>query len=254
MLLTEFFKLNYWLNTVSVLNSDYQTVCVNLDFDNNNSMFEKVRLQSWQVTELDWLMKCKYSKLIDEIFENEMSLDKIFQVLLLIISAEKVTVIFYKSILILISFTLINIWIHKIHTHFSEVLHLFLYYDTIDSDKSTDFVWKRYIINFKNMKSFLVKLTSDNSEMSVTVILNVYSMWYKHTYHDSHDFLDSSWERDINQAEDNDDIDVETNKKWITSWSQKHSFRCVIMNKDHAIKNECTWIHKFIAALKILNH
>ena len=46
MLSAEFFKLNHQLNTVNVLNSDYQTVCVNLDFNSNNSMFRKVRFQS----------------------------------------------------------------------------------------------------------------------------------------------------------------------------------------------------------------
>ena len=122
-------------------------------------------------------------------------------------------VISYKSILILISFTFIDIWIHEIHTCFSEVLHLLVYYDTIDSDKNTDFVWKKYIINFKNMKSSLAKLISDNSKISITMIFNAYLTWYKHTYHDSHDFLNLSQERDVNQVKNNDDTDVETNEK-----------------------------------------
>ena len=104
------------------------------------------------------------------------------------------------------------------------------------------------------MKSFLAKLTFDNSETSITVIFNAYSMWHKHMYHDLHDFLNSSWERDVNQAENNDDTDVETDEKWITSWFQKHLFRHIIMNKDHIIKNEHIQIHKFITALKILNY
>ena len=104
------------------------------------------------------------------------------------------------------------------------------------------------------MKLFFMKFIFDNSEMSITVIFNIYSMWYKHMYHDLHDFFDLSWERNINQVKNNDDINVETNEKWITSWFQKHSFRHIIINENHAVKNECTWVHKFIAALKILNH
>ena len=139
-------------------------------------MFRKVRFQLWQVIKLDWLIKHEYSKLVSKILENKISLNKNFQVFLLIISAEKMIVISYKLILILMSFIFINIWIHEIHTHFSEILHLLIYYDTIDSDESTDFVWKKYIINFKNMKSSFAKLISDNSETSITVIFNAYSI------------------------------------------------------------------------------
>ena len=32
-------------------------------------------------------------------------------------------------------------------------------------------------------------------------------------YHDSHDFLDSSQERDINQVKNDDNTDIETNEK-----------------------------------------
>ena len=124
----------------------------------------------------------------------------------------------HKLILILMSFILINIWIYEIHTYFSKILHLFFYYDTIDFNKNTDSVQKKYIINFKNMKSFLVKLTSDNSKISITIIFNVYSMWYKCMYHNLHDFFDSSWERNVNQAENNNNTDVKIDEKWITSW------------------------------------
>jgi len=163
-------------------------------------------------------MKHEYSKLADEILENKINLDKIFQALLLVILIEKMIVTSHKSILILIFFTFIDIWIHEIHTYFSEILHLLFYYDTIDFDKSTDSVQKKYIINFKNMKSFLVKLTSDNSKISITIIFNVYSMWYKCMYHNLHDFFDSSWERNVNQAENNNNTDVKIDEKWITSW------------------------------------
>ena len=73
-------------------------------------------------------------------------------------------------------------------------------------------------------------------------------------YHDLHDSLDSSQERNVNQAENNNDTDVEINEKWIISWFQKHSFKHVIINENHTVKNKYIQIHKFIVALKILNH
>ena len=126
--------------------SNTKVTGVNLDFNSNNSIFEKIKLQSWQIIEFDWLMKCEYNKLISKILENKISLNKNFQAFLLIILIKKVTVISHKSILILMFFTFIDIWIHEIHTYFSEILHLLLYYDIIDFDKSTDSMQKNTLL------------------------------------------------------------------------------------------------------------
>ena len=96
---------------------------------------------------------------------------------------------------------------------FSEILHLLIYYNIIDSDKNIDSVWKKYIINFKNMKSFFAKLISNNLEMSIIMIFNMYLTWYKCMYYDSHDFLNSSQKRDINQVKNDNNTDVETDEK-----------------------------------------
>jgi hypothetical protein len=104
-----------------------------------------------------------------------MRLSKILQVLILIATIEKEMIVFYYFILILISSTLINIWITEINSYFFSVLNLILYYEMIDSDESTDLMYKCYTINSKNMLEALTKLKKNDLKSNLTIILNAYS-------------------------------------------------------------------------------
>ena len=72
--------------------------------------------------------------------------------------------------------------------------------------------------------------------------------------------LNYNWEKSkaLSQIKENLDneseSDVEDNLKEFFIWSEDCSFKQIILNEKHAVKNEWIQVHNSIAALKIKYH
>ena len=121
----------------------------------------------------------------------------------------KKSVVSHKSMLILVSSEIVDIWLHEIHQHYSDKFQIILYYEIIKLEDSTNSIWKKYMINFKNINKKLSELDFNNFKIKITIILSSYSIWYKQIYcwKEEEIFLADRWEKSKYASQTKDDSD-----------------------------------------------
>ena len=183
-----------------------------------------------------------------EILDDKCELEKTIQTLKLVTEIVKKSITSHRSTLILVSSEIINIWLHEIHWHYNNEFQIILYYEIIESESSTDFIWKKYMINFKNINKKLSELDFNDFKIKIIIILSSYLIWHKQTYYwkEERASLIRRWEKSkcANQIKDDSDdeseSDQEDNTKNFFMWLQNCLFQQIILNEKHVMKND--WI------------
>ena len=140
-------------------------------------MIERIMLQSWQIIKIIWIWKYENKILNNDILNDDCELNKIIQMLMLIHAVLKIVIVFHWFMFILFSSAIVNTWINEIHIWFSDMFHFKLFYDDFDEEKTSNLIWKKYMINFKKWIEIVEKLSLNNFEISRMIILSFYLIW-----------------------------------------------------------------------------
>ena len=192
----------------------YLDMCRRLNLDSDCSIFCDFILKSWQITEVNWMLNQKKKLLHEKILDDECELEKIIQILKLVIKIMKKSIMSHRSTLILVSLRIVDIWLCEIHQHYNNEFQIILYYEIIESENNTDFIWKKYMINLKNINKKLSELDLNDFKIKITIIFSSYSIWHKQIYYWKEEKISLADRQEkskhVSQTEDDSDDESES--------------------------------------------
>lgn len=261
-----FQMLNVLLNSACTIISIYFEVCKILNFDFTILIADLIKLESWQIIVIHWMLLQEKRDIKKDILIDKLSLDKTMTSLQLVSFSFKFHEELYYSMLIVISSELIDIWLFEFHVNFFNIMTLLFFYDIVDADETFNLKWKKYWINQQTLVKTVWKLDLNNFITERVIIFMIYSMWmHCITSHQLKCMSNLKWETEkkmisvMNTIDNNleltltseTDINslINSKTKLILSWvlktfkdSKEKDFKNIIKNiKFFWSENLCFW-------------